>query len=369
MSIENGYMRGFNGALDVFVRKARDLPNLRKLDKQDPFVKLRISHLTKVSDAVHRGGQAPVFDFHVVFDMTPDMRNVLFVELYDDRKNGPRLIGKCEVDLKPALLSDPDDGYYDWYNLSVDDAEAGKIYIEMTFTPHKSGPLSQRSSLVDFETNRIGGISARQSPQLSPYEASYSSSFPSPPSEFATSFSNERLSQSAHSMTYKHAVMQRKKPPPPVMYRLPPESQLASQRPMSMAGESSTNFPEFTESVGTFNSFGSNASQDSRDSGITAKLKQLKEKWHTFKHGNTEKTGNTRANVDLEALQKIVGITSEERPYSTSSSPIRSSRQEDNCVPSLPPCANSYANAGRRSPLQRNSSSFSQTRTSVWDYR
>ena len=110
MSVSGNVITGVNGKLDVYVSKAKDLPNLRRLDKQDPFVKLRIGHLTEVSPVIYRGGQTPKFDFHCAFQLTPDIKPLLCVELYDDHdhKHGSKLIGKCDVDLTPALLSDPE---------------------------------------------------------------------------------------------------------------------------------------------------------------------------------------------------------------------------------------------------------------------
>lgn len=57
--MSNNVITGANGRLDVYVSKAKDLPNLRKLDKQDPFVKLRVAHLTEISPVIYRGGQTP----------------------------------------------------------------------------------------------------------------------------------------------------------------------------------------------------------------------------------------------------------------------------------------------------------------------
>lgn len=43
---------GNQGTLSVYVSKAKDLPNLDKLDKQDVLLRLRIAHMTRESDTI-----------------------------------------------------------------------------------------------------------------------------------------------------------------------------------------------------------------------------------------------------------------------------------------------------------------------------
>lgn len=307
MSIVNGSLiSGANGRIDVFVRKAKDLPNLRKLDKQDPFVKLRVAHLTQTSDKVSRGGQTPVFNFHCMFNLTPDMKPILFVELYDDQKTSPKLIGKCEIDLTPGLYSDPEDGYDSWYNLHVGDEEMGRIYVELTFTPNTIGKYHSLNEENTFE--RLPR--AQREPPILPEV---------PNVRFNSN--NRMISQVPLYPHYIHhsGISQKSFP--------------ITREDYARNLKDETNTYDFESSVHTSSTYESEISQNT---GITAKLKQLKEKWNNFKQGSNVQASLNHVNVDLEALQKAVGISSPERCISPTSSNYTDKNSSNPPLPPLP---------------------------------
>ncbi|AAS53428.2 AFR057Cp [Eremothecium gossypii ATCC 10895] len=293
MYMDDRIIGGPEGYLEVFVRKAKDLPNMRKMDKQDPFVRLRIAHLTEVSGTVFRGGQRPVFDFHTVFELTPAMKHLMYVELFDDQKSAPRIIGRCEVDLKPALYSDHEDGYDRWYQLSLGPDDAGKIYIELTFKQH----TIRRKSQIQPEPSpppMTKTLKTKRSPPL-PSEIPY---VPFPKDQLQGS-----ISQSGFTYTHGGGMSQ----PLPALRRSPDTLQYIPRNP-ALPQVEQLKLPEFVLSVDTLENFDAHTSQQSEGTGITAKLKQLKEKWNNFKQGSPEQNDAARANVDLEELQKVVGV-------------------------------------------------------------
>ncbi|AET40754.1 Inn1p Ecym_6379 [Eremothecium cymbalariae DBVPG len=320
MGLGDSILGGVNGTLDVFVRKAKDLPNLRKIDKQDPFVKLRIAHITIVSDTVYRGGQIPVFDFHAVFELTPGMKHELHVELYDDHKHGSKIIGRCVVDLKPALYSDPEDGYDRWYELNLGDDETGKIYIELTFKPHT--PNSQPESCIQSVSSAVSHSVSKRGPPL-PSEIPYvpygkGQLTPGPPKK---------------SPEYVHGghVGQ----PLPIRRRAPDTLQYIPATPGSQPENELNEIPNFSSSIDSIEDIELRSSHNSQETGITAKLKQLKERWNNFKQGSGEHHQDTRADVDLEALQRVVGVSPERVKSTLSHHSAHLSKLE--LQPPLPP--------------------------------
>ncbi|CCH58954.1 hypothetical protein TBLA_0B01110 [Henningerozyma blattae CBS 6284] len=128
---------GNKGILYVYISKAKDLPNLTKLDKQNVMLRLRIAHMTRESDTLPRAGQTPVFNYLEKFEITPDVKPVMCVDVYCDRKKkAPELIGRCEIDLLNGIRADPKEGYCTWYDLKRKRGEfAGTIFIELSFKP------------------------------------------------------------------------------------------------------------------------------------------------------------------------------------------------------------------------------------------
>ncbi|KAK6460563.1 hypothetical protein DFJ63DRAFT_323616 [Scheffersomyces coipomensis] len=128
-----------DGTLIIVVCKARHLPNRRTLDKQSPYVTLRIGTLAKKTTAEFRAGQRPTWSQELRFDLTRDRRPIMKVDVLDDCKAEPTPIGNCEIDCSMIFSDDKlENNKYihdDWYDLSQNGRRAGQIYLEMTFYP------------------------------------------------------------------------------------------------------------------------------------------------------------------------------------------------------------------------------------------
>ncbi|SCU80220.1 LAMI_0B01266g1_1 [Lachancea mirantina] len=286
----NNIFGGANGVIEVYVSRAKDLPNLRKMDKQSPFVRLRIGHMTEASEVAYRGGQTPKFQFYTKFDLTPDVKPTLSVELFDDR-SPPKLIGQCEVDLTPALYKDPEDGHDDWFPLFFGSEEAGKVYMELTFHPVV---LTSQARLPEAE-------------EESNFEASLSERCPPPlPSKLPNFETNSPVKTSTG---YMHASRLRQETPNFHEERIFPQTAGPRVDFTSSISTNATNESQTThnsqESHSTVNSTGTTEP-------LFAKLKQLKEKWKSIKNPSSDilDQGNR---LDLEALQKVVGVDPEDR--------------------------------------------------------
>lgn len=133
-----------DGTLIIIVCRAKHLPNRRKLDKQLPYVLLRIGTEAKRTAAAFRAGQTPEWTEEIRFQLTRERRPNLKLDVLDETKNEPTPIGDIEIDCA-SVFQDPahfNDGKYildGWYDLTCNAREAGKIYLEMTFYP--SAPL------------------------------------------------------------------------------------------------------------------------------------------------------------------------------------------------------------------------------------
>ena len=171
---------GNEGYLYVYVSKAKDLPNLIKLDKQNVMLRLRVAHMTRESDVKFRAGQNPIFDYLEKFEITPSVTPIMHVEVYCDRKKkSPLPIGRCEVDLMNGIRADPKDGYCTWYDLKRNGDEfAGTIFIELTFKPNlkKNHPKKIDENIMKLDAS----VAARPIPPL-PTGSSYRSSVAATP--------------------------------------------------------------------------------------------------------------------------------------------------------------------------------------------
>lgn len=127
-----------SGTLIVVVSRARDLPNKRKMEKQNPYCLLRISNLTDKTNACIRGGQTPKWDEEFRFNITSEIQPILKISLLDETKKSPVFISETEIDFTPAFYSSIKEGYDNWYQLKSNDREAGEIYLEMTFYPNNN---------------------------------------------------------------------------------------------------------------------------------------------------------------------------------------------------------------------------------------
>lgn len=341
---------GANGLLEVYVSRARDLPNLRKLDKQSPFVRLRISHMTETSEVAFRGGQTPRFDFYSKFDLTPDVKPAMIVEIFDD-KSPPKLIGQATIDLTPALYKDPEDGHDDWFPLKVGNEFAGQVYMELTFHP-----LVPTSRLQRNKSNEISAFEASLESRPPPPLPSKvpSLSLAGPPEGLPSIKQN-------HS-TYSHASRVRSNYAP---------SEFDNSNTRQASPLRST--PEFTLSVTSNGTYSSQLTNESHESHATlntvntteplfAKLKQLKERWKLIKNPTNDQLERENK-VDLKALQKVVGVEPDEVEHESTATrepSLASAFSKLSTQPPLPPLPSSPS---RRISYEPNS--YSESRRSL----
>ncbi|ODV64520.1 Inn1p ASCRUDRAFT_68489 [Ascoidea rubescens DSM 1968] len=124
-----------NGTLIIVVSRARNLPNRRKLDKQNPYCIVRIANLVDRTSAIVRGGQTPDWNHESRFQLTTDINPILKLSILDETKKSPELVCDAEIDCSPSFNTDVDEGYDKWHPLQYCGRSAGEVYIEMTFYP------------------------------------------------------------------------------------------------------------------------------------------------------------------------------------------------------------------------------------------
>ncbi|KTA98358.1 Ingression protein 1 [Nakaseomyces glabratus] len=320
---------GNQGTLSVYVSKAKDLPNLDKLDKQDVLLRLRIAHMTRESDTIIRAGQTPIFKYYEKFEITPELRPLMYVEIYSDRrKKAPILIGRCEVDLLNGIRADPKEGYCTWYELKKPNNDfAGTVFIELTFKP--TYPTFRRDGESYNSRNQDKSMAARPIPPL-PDDMSQ---FENEPESFRPNHYNSHFSSSSSSRTqsrfggsesdYLHASAVRQVTPAIV----DDNHHRVAQRFATSDNYGNDNGPaNFMSSVGTSSTV---TTQDSSTTTITnnsdtkfhfANLRKLKEKINIFKNPNNSEEPETKnSNVDIEALQKAIGINNDAQSDDVSS--------------------------------------------------
>jgi len=139
------HFQGNTGTLIIVVARARDLPNRRKMEKQNPYCLLRISNLTDKTKADVRGGQNPLWDQEFRFNITPEIQPILKLSVLDETKKAPVLVSEAEVDITPVFNSSVKDGFDRWHQLKAGIWDAGEIYLEMTFYPAVSGLRSSQT--------------------------------------------------------------------------------------------------------------------------------------------------------------------------------------------------------------------------------
>lgn len=329
---------GNQGTLCVFVSKARDLPNLTKLDKQNVMLRLRIAHMTRESNTLPRAGQNPVFNYLEKYSITPDVRPIMQVEAYcDRRKKPPILIGRCEVDLLNGIRADPKEGYCSWYELKRDRNEfAGTVFIELTFNPglpnlrreeKNRDTEAMDASIRSRPIPPLPGDSPIMMPTMDEKEEDYEHR---PPVEPYTHGSAMReITPAAGGIRDYHPELSRSTISDSIGVGTPPIFN-------SSVGTSTTISSEETNATGATNT--------SDTKFHFANLKKLKERLNVFKNPNNS-TNNQQSDtpVDIEALQKAIGVNpvDEEERYVSRSRSSHSSTPDLNYAderhPSLPP--------------------------------
>lgn len=168
------------GTLVCVVLKAKNLPNKRSIGKQDPYCVLALGSETQKTDPDKKGGQHPVWDSQLHFEIYEDVEDMLKrtagdadvdanatikagssasaakkakgtnkalkVTCYADDKNEPEFIGEGIIDLTETLKSGEFDG--EWCYASADACntvctECG-YSICATADTTQSGSLSKR---------------------------------------------------------------------------------------------------------------------------------------------------------------------------------------------------------------------------------
>lgn len=128
------------------VCRAKHLPNRRKLDKQCPYVLLRIGTTAQKTPSDFRAGQTPEWTHECRFTLTRDRKPMMKLDVLDETKNDPTPVGNTEIDcsqvfLDPAHLQEGGKYILDaWHDLQFNGRPAGKIYLEMTFYPSAPVP-------------------------------------------------------------------------------------------------------------------------------------------------------------------------------------------------------------------------------------
>ncbi|KAH7100450.1 C2 domain-containing protein, partial [Auriculariales sp. MPI-PUGE-AT-0066] len=135
------------GTLIVVILKARNLPNKKRIGKQDPYCTIRVNNETQRTKAINRGGQHPDWDEEFRFTLFGDiitssghepqshsigMFNILggttmHLACFADSFREPDLIGDALVDFTVALAKG------EWFQLSYKGQYVGEVYLEFTF--------------------------------------------------------------------------------------------------------------------------------------------------------------------------------------------------------------------------------------------
>ncbi|MBW0486996.1 hypothetical protein O181_026711 [Austropuccinia psidii MF-1] len=175
-----------SGTLIVVVLKARNLPNKQRIGKQDPYATCTYLSHRKRTKTDKRGGQHPVWDDELRFDIYENIKDVLSttsvsttstggivpvksnsaigtagsagvkelrVAVYADDPRDPDLIGEGKVDLTDTLKKGEFD---DWVTITNKGKYQGEIYLEMTFYSAKPPPDQRKTPSGHHHPLRAG---------------------------------------------------------------------------------------------------------------------------------------------------------------------------------------------------------------------
>lgn len=146
-----------DGTLVIIVCRAKHLPNRRKLDKQSPYVTLRLGTTAKKTPSHFRAGQTPDWTHEIRFDLNRERKPLLKLDVLDETKNDPTPIGTCDIDCSVIFQDQKrQEGKYihdSWYNLTLNGRRAGMIYLEMTFYP--SAPVLPPKLYETYENTDV----------------------------------------------------------------------------------------------------------------------------------------------------------------------------------------------------------------------
>ncbi|CDH56957.1 c2 domain containing protein [Lichtheimia corymbifera JMRC:FSU:9682] len=153
------------GELVVVALKARDLPNIEVVGKQDPFCVFRLGETAKRTKTDYRGGQQPLWDDQVNLPV-PEKKTKMYVQVFDEDSKREDLICEGEVDLSQVLREGEQDS---WFPLKYRGKDSGKIYLELTFYSARQPPKRQPTRLYNKARPQHLYQRAQQMQQQSPY--------------------------------------------------------------------------------------------------------------------------------------------------------------------------------------------------------
>ncbi|KAH0551540.1 hypothetical protein GP486_007243 [Trichoglossum hirsutum] len=143
------------GTLVVIVDRAKNLPNRKKIGKQDPYCAARLGKEAKKTEVDKRGGQTPKWDQELRFVVhdSADYYQLKVSVFNDDKKT--ELIGETWISLETVVV--PGGGQSDlWHNLNCKGKYAGDIRIEMTY--YDTRPKDEKPAAeTRRESARYGG--------------------------------------------------------------------------------------------------------------------------------------------------------------------------------------------------------------------
>lgn len=118
------------GTLVVIVDKARNLPNRKKIGKQDAYAIVRLGHEVQRTPTDKRAGQVPSWNHEVRFKVLKETENILKLSIFNEDSKSPDLIGDCAIDLTELYKKHEFDS---WVDLRYKEKPAGEVYVELTF--------------------------------------------------------------------------------------------------------------------------------------------------------------------------------------------------------------------------------------------
>ncbi|KAK3388401.1 hypothetical protein B0T20DRAFT_365250 [Sordaria brevicollis] len=127
------------GTLVLVVDRAKNLPNLKTIGKQDPYCTARLGKESKKTTTDIRGGQTPRWDQELRFTVcdSPDYYQVKISVFNDDKKN--ELIGEAWIDIQD-LLAQQGGQIDEWHQLQSRGKYAGEVRVELTYYDHRPKP-------------------------------------------------------------------------------------------------------------------------------------------------------------------------------------------------------------------------------------
>ncbi|THW18704.1 hypothetical protein D6D23_07569 [Aureobasidium pullulans] len=138
------------GTLVAIVDRAKNLPNVKRMGKQNPYCAARLGKEAKKTETDKRGGQTPKWDQELRFTVhdSPDYHNLKLSVFNDDKKTD--LIGEAYIGLQDVCI--PGGGKHDgWHALNFKGKYAGEINLELTY--YDSRPPVE-------DKRRVSGMSA-----------------------------------------------------------------------------------------------------------------------------------------------------------------------------------------------------------------